>query len=205
MKCGTTYVQRKDGVTYYPWIVQVKTTRNNGSYSCLGSIVASRYVLTAAHCVDRVDPENPHDKVEVFVGYKSDKFRFRKESVEKFIMKEDYDGDTEDDDLDYNDVALLKLKEHVDLHLYTPICLPEKEDDVDLVNKTAKKHTYFYTNDRKYLRGIDHTIIEDLEHTLLIQPHGKKVFYNNILISNNLNSFYEHYHYDFNIDVIHIF
>lgn len=94
--------------------------------------------MTAAHCVDGVDANT----ISVVIGehtinsdyYVSDDDDYdgiRKNlELEKIIMHEDYDSTTTQ-----HDIALLKLKEPVDLSVYTPACLPDS--GVDFTGETA--------------------------------------------------------------------
>ena len=61
--------------------------------------------------------------------------------IEKIIIHEDYCvGNNEYD----HDIALVKLKEKVDVSIHTPACLPPK--DVDYSGKLASVYAVSYTH-----------------------------------------------------------
>ena len=53
-------------------------------------------------------------------------------TVVRSYLHEDYDGVKA-----INDIALLEVKEEVDLKVYTPVCLPSEEDSQDYIGKKA--------------------------------------------------------------------
>ena len=103
-----------------------------------GSLIASQWVLTAARDVFRVFNNDDLYSIKVILG--EDDISTRKDSkiirkeikVEKIIPHEDYVGEKTTEE---NDIALLKLSEKVNLNIYTPICLPNVDDD--FTGKTA--------------------------------------------------------------------
>lgn len=96
-------------------------------------MVADRWVVTAAHCVEGQSA----DLISVVIGEHTitsdddDYDDIRKNlELEEIIMHEDYNSATTE-----HDIALLKLKEPLDLSVYTPACLPES--GVDFTGETA--------------------------------------------------------------------
>jgi len=122
----------------YPWMTRVLTTKPNGDkFSCGGSIVASKFILTAAHCLFKdglqTMPSEPSD-VEVIIGdhdTSSDTETTKQKTIQvaKVIIHEDYVSNVIDDmgaveaPGPINDIALLELEEEIDLMDYTPVCL----------------------------------------------------------------------------------
>merc|ERR1719450_177495 len=136
-QCGTDYIYNGEATKedQYPWMVNIPGIR------CGGALVASKYVLTAAHCV--VDGDTVKGKNKLKEGWKDWELRLgfydyyssqdtclpettvkvAKVIVhKKYILEQTY-GELINIE---NDIALLQLKEEVDLSLYTPVCLPKQ-------------------------------------------------------------------------------
>ncbi|NXN53939.1 FA7 factor, partial [Rynchops niger] len=98
-----------------PWQVLIRNSRDIGF--CGGSLISSRWVVTAAHCLDLVRPH--HVTVGDFDKYQRE-FKEQKIGVERSWTHPHYDSD------DYNsDIALLYLSSDVIFNEYAlPICLP---------------------------------------------------------------------------------
>lgn len=96
----------------------------NGRPGCGGSIIANRWIVTAAHCVDR--RENQPYSFKVRVGEHDRNFDEDSEvdmQVEKVFMHEQYNRRNLN-----NDIALFKLKKPILFGKYVqPVCLPEAD------------------------------------------------------------------------------
>ena len=138
----------------------------------MGSIVASKYVVTAAHCVEDYDPKNPNDKVEVYVGSR-EFVSYRKVSVKKVVIKHDYEDFDDTQQLDYNDIAILELQQELDLRIFTPVCLPDY--DFPMLNQSFQMWTFFSKNDgSRYLDVQNHTVIKTFDQAFVTTPAAKK-------------------------------
>ncbi|KAM6127538.1 vitamin K-dependent protein C [Phoenicopterus ruber ruber] len=98
-----------------PWQVLIRNSKGIGF--CGGSLISSRWVVTAAHCLDLVRPH--HVTVGDFDKYRRE-FKEQKIAVERSWTHPHYDSN------DYNgDIALLYLSSDVIFNEYViPICLP---------------------------------------------------------------------------------
>merc|ERR1719222_487643 len=129
----------------WPWIVVFSFGATDGSRAggCGGTLVADRWVVTAAHCLERKNGQlQTADSISVVIGEHTiwsddsvseddDYDDIRKNlELEKIILHEDYDSNT-----NQHDIALLKLKEPLDLSVYTPACMPAS--GVDFTGETA--------------------------------------------------------------------
>ncbi|XP_069973385.1 venom protease-like [Penaeus vannamei] len=118
----------------YPWLVGLLQSETvEDGFSCGGSIISPNYVLTAAHCLfDEDDLAIPAEELQV--GIANHNFNSEDDDipgvtqvvdVESYITHEDYiHGELSDFN---NDIALIHLKETLDLTSYPqvrPVCLP---------------------------------------------------------------------------------
>jgi len=98
------------------------------SHICGASLIASKWVLTAAHCLYQKSSKEltPHTDLRVVLGeHDSEKedetfLKTRKIPLKKYFVHEGYRRLI----AKQHDIALLKLEEEVDLSVYTPVCLP---------------------------------------------------------------------------------
>ncbi|NXY45127.1 FA7 factor, partial [Ceuthmochares aereus] len=97
-----------------PWQVLIRNSKDIGF--CGGSLISSRWVVTAAHCLDLV---RPHHVTVDFDKYQRE-FKEQKIPVEHSWTHPHYDSN------DYNsDIALLYLSSDVIFNEFViPICLP---------------------------------------------------------------------------------
>ncbi|NXK21865.1 FAXD protein, partial [Arenaria interpres] len=98
-----------------PWQVLIRNSKGIGF--CGGSLISSRWVVTAAHCLDLIRPH--HVTVGDFDKYQRE-LKEQKIGVERSWTHPHYDSN------DYNgDIALLYLSSDVVFNEYVlPICLP---------------------------------------------------------------------------------
>lgn len=138
-QCGVQYDDRivggeRTGVTAYPWLARIQhydERSNRYSFHCGGSLINTRYVLTAAHCLQGIpktwtvnavrlgewdtstnpdcDNDECYDPVQDI-------------AVERLIPHENFINSRTEV---HNDIALLRLaSEAVMSDTVTPICLP---------------------------------------------------------------------------------
>ena len=103
----------------YPWLVTVVSTSSPVDLVCAGTLVASKYVVTAAQCVYNKPPHalrfniGDHDLLVEEAGEQQLR-------VADVMVHERYDPATK-----ANDIALVELSHHLDLETRTPACLPD--------------------------------------------------------------------------------
>ncbi|KAG5276903.1 hypothetical protein AALO_G00111090 [Alosa alosa] len=107
----------------WPWMVYLQSTNGMKSYTCGGSLINTRWVLTAAHCVNS---KNYHLK-PVVVGRLNlrDPIHWQY-SVHRVLI---HPGYHDNGDVLYNDIALVQLKKSVvTSKLVEPVALPTCQD-----------------------------------------------------------------------------
>jgi len=133
-KCGVKNKPRIVGgteteVNEFPWMAALK---KYDSFFCGGTLVASKWVLSAAHCLFsdlELTMEVPASEIEIVLGDHDhtvdDESDITKTiQLESYIMHPDFNMDG-----DLNaDIAMLKLAEEVDLNIFTPACLANMGD-----------------------------------------------------------------------------
>jgi len=124
--------------------------------SCGGSLINSRWIVTAGHCHDASFPLDvavlgEHDiTVETETMIKTERniiYKIRHESFDSNTLK--------------NDIALFKMDETVDTSVYVPVCLPAHGEDY--VGKTAWVTGWGTTAEN----GNQATVLQELELTVV--------------------------------------
>uniref|UniRef100_F7AUF7 Transmembrane serine protease 12 n=1 Tax=Monodelphis domestica TaxID=13616 RepID=F7AUF7_MONDO len=118
----------------WPWIVslQVMTFHNQSKHFCGGSLIEKRWVITAAHCLEKYrDPQMWRAVVGVNNLYQhpqtSKKIKIDTIIIHPHFISEKY----------VNDIALFHLKRKVNFNNYIqPICLPFFDFLVNLTRRT---------------------------------------------------------------------
>ena len=115
-------------------------------------MVATNYVISSAHCfvnldrAGRIDHEYEADEIVVVIG--DDNIRINDEekplktietSIKQVIFHKDYTIRNQLGNIlvNYPDVAILKLKDRIDIEIYTPACLARTLDEHTFYNKKA--------------------------------------------------------------------
>merc|ERR1719450_198693 len=170
---GNDYIDggQQAEVNEFPWMVHVLTTYHkypNSPALCGGALISDRWVITAAHCVEK---QSPHDgnRLEVNADLlQHDKYTsaIRKAVTDVHIHDEYYN----DVHALFNDIALLKLQDPVDFlktpHI-RPICLPSYNDQTFTWNRATVagwglRHDFDYVGSQ-YLLKTEVNVISNIE------------------------------------------
>lgn len=134
----------------YPWTALIQYRKPDGKleYSCGGSLINARYVLTAAHCISGI-PKNwkivgvrlgEHDLSNAGPDCEDDHCAdpHIDMAIDKLIVHEDHNNEQRGQ---WDDIALIRFAQDVTFSAYiNPICLPI-EDEVRTGNTTGLRVT----------------------------------------------------------------
>jgi len=123
----------------YPWMVVVKTfSRKSNMYGlCGGTLVASKYVISAAHCMYLHDTKPvPSSQVKIIIG-EHDISTPEWGGIGEMTIDVAKYTNHESFSYPYNDITIIELAWEVDLSIYTPACLAKSSDTTAFDGKTA--------------------------------------------------------------------
>ncbi|XP_076661797.1 uncharacterized protein LOC143365245 [Halictus rubicundus] len=141
-QCGTRYTQGINGriktpinvdgdaeFGEYPWQVAIlKKDPTESVYVCGGTLISSRHILTAAHCVKTYAARDLRARLgEWDVNHDVEFYPYIERDVANIVVHPEFYAGTL-----YNDIAILRIDHEVDFvknpHI-SPACLPDKRDD----------------------------------------------------------------------------
>jgi len=110
-------------VNEYPWMALLREVGTPASsFFCGGALVATRWVVTAAHCTPGLTPELLEVRLGEHIRSSTSESSITRDfKVSSITNHPQYAGSS-------NDIALVKLTKTVDLSIYTPVCLPRRAD-----------------------------------------------------------------------------
>ncbi|XP_062713900.1 CLIP domain-containing serine protease B4-like [Aedes albopictus] len=132
------YGGQKTGLDDFPWLalINYRYENDNTEFLCGASLINSRYVVTAAHCLADHAHKKPFSvrlgewDIDQVIDCDVDDGKTCANApldvgIEKIITHEGYDPH---DDSSHNDIALIRLSRDVQMSAYiSPVCLPVKE------------------------------------------------------------------------------
>ena len=105
----------------HPWAVQILLSRARTKIFCAGTLITNRFLVTAAHCFNRV---RPADILLVLGNIRSDGSSSPSQELRRIdavYIREDFDEETYN-----NDIAVVAMDRSVKFTAFIrPLCLPE--------------------------------------------------------------------------------
>ncbi|XP_053987952.1 uncharacterized protein LOC128881189 [Hylaeus volcanicus] len=141
-QCGTRYTQGINGriktpahidgdaeFGEYPWQVAIlKKDPTESVYVCGGTLISSKHILTAAHCVKTYAARDLRVRLgEWDVNHDVEFYPYIERDVASLHVHPEFYAGTL-----YNDIAILRIDHQVDFQKnphVSPACLPDKRDD----------------------------------------------------------------------------
>jgi len=120
------YIQGDAEFAEYPWQAAIlKTAGQETIYVCGAALIDEKHVLTAAHCVDGLNPYNLRVRLGEWDVTQSSEFYSHVEIQVANVIEhqEFYKGNLK------NDIAILRLASYVDFNAnphISPVCLPDQ-------------------------------------------------------------------------------
>jgi len=106
-----------------PWQASIQTS--DGSHYCGGTVIGTRWILTAAHCFK---DSSTSDTDQIITG--EHKLNMNEGSEQSIQIASVYIHPAYESYNHQNDIALLKLKENIVYDSYTqPACIPKKANE----------------------------------------------------------------------------
>ena len=131
LSCGRTFHQARivngsqPSAGSHPWAVQIMLRKSRAKILCAGSLLTDKFLITAAHCFNRV---RPADIVLVLGNSRTDGSSSQYQQlrrIDSVFIREDFDEITYN-----NDIAVVKMERSVEFNnLIRPICLPAINED----------------------------------------------------------------------------
>ncbi|XP_055616515.1 trypsin-like [Toxorhynchites rutilus septentrionalis] len=158
--------------SHYPWMAALYY---NNRFTCGGSLVSDRYVLTAAHCVYRLMPAR--FRVQLLVHNRSKPTTKSVERSVKAIRTIFYNSV-----LNNNDIALLELTFPVSIssERLVPVCLPQPNDN------TYEGKTGIVTGWGRTAAGVLSDTLQELRVPILSNARCRRLGYWSFQITNKM-------------------